>query len=848
MGQAINAAKNAPELEGVLWNVLEAVLSSSYGATQVNEASPLASTNVGDVTWTVSDLTPGHGLTVDVSSLTVDMDQDIYSNDQISCAGRLSFNCTNHWLRHLGAYVQFLYYQDQGGEQVLVPIELGSSDASVTDPNNPTITWSANAVWPGDFVNQDDYLLQGCGFVERSNTKKYLGLLSPTSTISGIPVPSSPTTLTVRYIPTDANVVRVMWGGMGRGPFDAAVCGPGIAFTSVFEFALPIFLAVYGAANFDSSSLDAFWEDKASMFSLCQTIWSVVNDPDVINKVDAEQDAEAIGQFFAETLMPYIIKSSLGEKILFQIGGGLAIKALPILNVVFEVYSLLITASQLGQTIVEVVDSPFVFKTDIVRTFNLALTLNPDADMHEFPPEAIGGLYRVNVAFSTGATTAVVEFDMPDQTWSTPIQVSFPNLPAGGQIQVHVFMYSNDGWLAGHGHSPWLDAKGSGSEPNPSCLPVAVMVSNNDPPLDSLSIYLFIEETVYTGSARVWQGVDSQPPATQPVATRQTETAITELNGLTLCQDAGMLGYTYQTGRNQFTAQNLSLLENPQSAYAALQGLTVMPALAYQRNCADDGSGLNFYLDTNTEQAVALGELRRLSLVWSPSEESEPPDMNPQPGYSYGEFPIPMDRLAVYGNYVAGISFDYEKHAKIYIVNLPSAPSPIGSAPKATMISGPGTRVGLIFQPKAITFGLQGQILVLEQGNAQTQGPRVQAFDVNGNSYPCFSPIKTGLMQSVMPLTQATANTVFLDLAVEPKGYIYVLSYEGVGGDPADYNLDLYKPDGTFLARTSGFAAAKIAVDIIRNVYTLNYEQLENLETPEPSISLWIPPTKSGGA
>lgn len=844
IGQAIKAAKNAPELQGILWNVLDAVMSDTYSASQSYTKSTPFPEDSGDVNWTVSDLTPGHGLSVDVSSLVVNMQQDVETNGTYSYAGRLSFNCTNHWLRHLGAYVQFLKYENQSGKDVLVPIDVGNSNASVTDPNDPNITWLANAVWPGDYVNRNNYELQGFGFIEPSNAKKYLGLIGPTGTISGIPVPATPTTLTVRYMPTEANVVRILWGGMGRGPYDGQVCGPGIAFTATFEFALPIFLAVYGAATFDSNSLEVFWKDKVAMFSLLQTIWSVVQSPDIAKKTEMEQDGEALGQFFAETLFPYILKSSLGERILANIGESTAIKALPVLNVIFEVYSLLITASQLGQTIVEVADSPFVFKTDIVRTFNLALTINPDADMHEFPPEAIGGSYQVTVSFSTGATSAVVEFDMPPTTWSTPIEVNFSNLPAGGQIQINVFMYSKDGWQAGLGSSPWLDAKGSGVAPNPSCLQTSVTVTNNDPPLGSFSVYQFIEKTIFINAARVWQGVDSQPPASQPVATRQTQTGITELNGLTLCQDAGMLGYTYQTEVNQYTVQNLSLLQNPQSAYAALQGLTVMPALAYQRNCLSDGSGLNFYLDTNSAQAETLGELRRLSLVWSPNNGSEPPDLNPQPGESFGEFPIAMDRLVAYKQYVAGISFDYEKHAKIYLVNLPDQAAPIGTAPKAYMISGPGTRVGLIEQAKAITFGLQGQILVLEQGNAQTQGPRVQAFDVKGNSYRCFDPTQSGLKQAVMPLTQATATTVFLDLAVEPKGYIYVLSYENLGESAADYHLDLYTPDGVFLARTENFAAARIAVDIIRNVYTLNYEQLENLASPEPSISLWIPPVK----
>jgi hypothetical protein len=302
-----------------------------------------------------------------------------------------------------------------------------------------------------------------------------------------------------------------------------------------------------------------------------------------------------------------------------------------------------------------------------------------------------------------------------------------------------------------------------------------------------------------------------------------------------------MLGYTFQTDARQFTAQNISLLQDPESAYAAASGQVVIPGLTYQRQGASDGTGLNFYLDASP--ATNTGEeshLRRLSLVWTPSTGSQPPDMNPDPDASWGRFPFPMDRLAAFNDYVAGISFDVVKHSKIYVIQVPPQGMALADAPKAHMISGPGTRVGLISIARAITFGMLGQILVLEQGTA-----RVQAFDVKGHAFRCFDPEGTGTKQSVMPLANATPQTVWLDIAVEPKGYIYVLSYEGLGTAPSDYHLDLYLPTGAFLARTDDFAAANIAVDVIRDVYTLNYEVLEGSPALEPSVSLWVPPVKA---
>ena len=847
LAAALRVAKNAAKLEGISWSVQNAVLSSTYNAKQsatspsaVAAPRPLraAAGDSGSVIWTMSCLTPGGGLTVDASSLnfdaTIDTDTTGYN---LASIGQLTFQCTNSWLRHLSAYVEFLQYQGD----TLVPITLGGYVAH-NQPPNPT--------WKGDFVNdypaneEDPYPYAQFGCVEPSDSKKFLQWVNPTGTICGIPVPNAPTTITINYIPTDAQVVRVYWGGLGRGPYDQDVCAVGITLTAVFELALPMILLMFDAATVDSMALtEGFWSQKGLMLDLLQTVVQIVMNADLNAATMAQQDAEAVGKFLAQDLLPDLLQTACayGAILMAKIGVGAAMEAIPFVDIASLIFNSLVTAAQLGQTIVEVAESPFVYQIDIAQTFNLTLTIDPDANMHEFPPEAIGGTYRVSIAYSNNYTPAVVELPMSATTASNPIQLVFTNLPAGGQIQVNIFMYSTSGWQAGQGQSGWSNAQGDNLAPDPTMKYVTVTVTNNPPSLDKFSVYQFVEKTVFQGGARVWWGITSSPPAQPPVATQQTETSITELNGLTIAQNAGMLGYTFQTNGSPYTTQNISLLQNPQSAYAALSGINVMPALAYQRTGPSDGTGLNFYLDADpVTNPGSAAHLRQLSLVWTQATGSQPPNMNPDPGMSWGQFPFPMDRLAVFNNYVAGISYDV-RHCKIYIIQAPDAAVPIAEAPHAFMISGPGTRLGLISLPRAITFGMQGQILVLEGGAT----PQIQAFDVNGNSYLCFDPTGSGFMQATAPLVNITPETVLLDLAVEPRGYMYVLSYDGLGTSPTDYHLDLYLPNGSFLARTNNFAAANIAVDIIRDVYTLNYEALENSPTLEPSVSLWIPPVKS---
>lgn len=103
---------------------------------------------------------------------------------------------------------------------------------------------------------------------------------------------------------------------------------------------------------------------------------------------------------------------------------------------------------------------------------------------------------------------------------------------------------------------------------------------------------------------------------------------------------------------------------------------------------------------------------------------------------------------------------------------------------------------------------------------------------------------------SYFPLRAVTGPVTYLDMAVEAQGYVYVLSYGGDGSQPAEYVLDLYAPDGTFLVTTpdatktahpQNLVADKIAVDIWRNLYGLSYEPMEGASTPQPGLVHWNP-------
>ena len=205
----------------------------------------------------------------------------------------------------------------------------------------------------------------------------------------------------------------------------------------------------------------------------------------------------------------------------------------------------------------------------------------------------------------------------------------------------------------------------------------------------------------------------------------------------------------------------------------------------------------------------------------------------------WGVFTEALDSLAVVQTgFVVGVD---RKNHKMQILSLKDGPVDIGQAPTAATFSvqksGPGKRRGLMASPVAVT-AIGSTILVLENGNQ-----RVQAFDTSGNSVNLFQGQTTNIMRLNEPGTSE-----YLDISVDLQGYIFVLSYINGGLTPADYLLDIYTPNGDFLTRSTGIAAARMALDNFRNLYTLNYEELAGAPSVEPSLSQWFPSTPDSGA
>jgi hypothetical protein len=733
--------------------------------------------------------------------------------------GNLRVNCKNHWLRHLGAYVEFL-----------------DTDGKAITPAG----WSSRM--PG-FIR---------GAFEPSATKKYLSMLPPVQAIFGIPIPADNTAIDIPVPNRDVSTVRIYWGGLGRGPYDGAVCGPGIVFTSVVELALPVILLFAGAVAEDTQVVKDILADDQVLFAVLTVCGFLVAGGSAA-AIGTAQDPAKAAKDIAVMLGPMLAKpilSALAKYILRKIGEGVAARCIPFVNIGMTVLSGAVTTALVTQTTVAVLQSPFYYQTDISRTIDLHVTLVADRRFKKFPDHHHS--LRVSVVYDRGSTNPVWEGELKNKgTISDDITIKFLSLPAGGRLRVYAFFYAENGWQSGQGETGWMDAVGTGTS---TTLEVkGLEITNNEVPLTDKSVYSHLQKIVYEGGEHRWK-TGPAPTATRRTNSPHTGKEIIRHVGITLAQSPAMFGYSWQaTGLNVpkdfpnapktnealYTFQNLSLLQNPEKQYAVPKiGFSAMTALLYDMASKDDGSGRNFFIDTTAgnfdgEKRPEGGcHIRRVSLKFN----GAPPDFSTATNKSWGRFQFPMEKYLFHpAGYVLGIS--YHLH-KVFIVKL-DGESEDKTAAVATMISGQGLRDGLIDGPEAIAVALDGRLLVLEAGNN-----RIQAFDLQGNPVPYFAnPKKAGEKIPTMSLVTAARDSHYLDLSVEAKGYLYVLGYKGDGIAPSDYRVDIYKPDGSFLVTTTGVAAAKMIVDTLRNLYVMNYEVMLGKDgRPEPSVSMWLPP------
>ena len=791
---AIQLSRQDEYLRGALWKVLDGVVSSEYQGTAGSHSMRRRDQ---DSQWQLKNLTPGLGVVVDPASVTYDGNQ-------------MSVMVENQWLRHLGAYIEFL-------------------DASGT-PVAPPDPWPASSI-PSMFSG--------------TATTKYLERVGPIDEIAGIPIDVTDVTLTFP-VPAAANAVNIHLAGLGifgPGHTDRHICLLGIFMTATFEYAIPVVVLVAGAAVMKTEFVTNLLKDYKVYIGILGVLATI--DAAILDYALTGGVKEVLLKL-ANIIAPLLWKTGLKAMLLEYIAQGALEEATPFVDIALEAVNVAITAAQIGQTTLEVFEAAPIYTSTVTRTIDLDITLVPDSQFHYFPMQATH--YVVTVAYDSQVTVPSKTFSLPKGTNSSSIPISFKGVPGGGKLKVTAIFYADNGWVAGRGVTDWTPALGTDGS---TLVIPSLEIKNSLPALTKSSVYEHVEKLVYEGGAHVWA-----KGAPSPTATVTSGSDLISLTSITLAQGPASIGYSWQaTHLNipenlstnprsvdaMYTVQNVSLLPPPEQACQPLDvGYNNKSGICYDLVSPSDGSGRNLFLDSypvatsNDYDAPSYVHLRKVTLSYDNGSKCAP--LHAGTGQSYGRFPagIPLDDFVLHPQgYVFAISTG---RSKLLRCELSSTPVADAEAPDACLLSGKGTREGLVSEPVAIAIGLDGVVMVLESDNA-----RVQAFDINGNPVKYFQ----NQTSPMLPLT-VRENSTYLDLDVEAKGYVYVLSYTGDGDSPDDYSMDIYTPQGDLLVSTQGVVSGKLTVSLDRNVYALNYELIYGADgRPEPSISHWMPPAPS---
>jgi hypothetical protein len=669
---------------------------------------------------------------------------------------------------------------------------------------------------------------------------KMLGWVAPVDTIMAIPLPAQPTDFDLTFDPAASRLV-VSFGGLGQAPFDEPRDIMGIVLTSIFNLAIPAAFIALGVAV---DQIEGWSDIQKKVVGDCASIIEGFTQGPIAQTVAGGaslEDVLASAGNMVPSLVLDLLDSSTDLAVYVAVaeGEGAVQKAIPLFGWIAQVIGAAADIASIVETSLEVASSPATMSVEIVRTMDVQVAVDPDPkDPGHFPESATE--YVLTLTYDDGPVYTY-QGNLDPTTQPIPIVHTFPSLPAGGKLTVMACFYSKTGWLAGKGLLESVSALPN--QGNTLVIP-PISIVENLVPLTPDTTYGVKEKLAFRGGKRVW--VSGEPPSATEADLSRSPIGknLGTLTSLGLNEPLSAVGFMYEaSGENiplvntsdpfsgqMFVYQNVSDTADPESGLKqCAAGYVYAALLAYPPPTSVNPVANGFLLEPgDAERKTML--LRELSLA--PGQ----PFLS-SPGQAFGRFTGPQDDLAIHPSGYA-VALSRYPYCKLQILKLGRLFAD-ADAPVAKVRAGQGTRRGLLARPVALSCGLS-TIFVLQSSPDHPQGS-VAAFDLGGNPVSCFSG------SPVMALRdEGTSNVAVLDISVESKGYLYVLKYlrpDGATLAASDYRLDIYSPDGSFLTQTRGLSAARLQVDLWRNLYTLTYEMVQGTARTEPSIALWIPST-----
>ena len=763
----------------VIRNGMSAVSGASAPPLSVSAMRPLAAGVSSTLQFTAKDIEPSKGCAI-----------NYISND-----GRtITFTVENWYLRYLGLYARFL---DGNGQ----PIPLSSLDSdTMAQFKAPSLNGSTDA---------------------------FMGLVNQETVVLAIPVKTATQTFTLT-LPDAAASVVLMAGGLGHGTqkYPDTIL-PGMVMTAVLDIALPSLFLIMGGAIGIAQLSESLSTAGALLGQVAQFFITAMTDAGLIGSFGDPSTFMNLIPQMGVMLLTMVRAGAASEIAQFvtwvrnALNMGESVSKIPLVGTCLLVVASALTGAQIIETAVEVGKSAWTLAREVVATHAMTVTVNCDpTDVAGFPQTATqyslsavcDGASPVNSGWLPLATPNV-----------TSLTYTFPTLPAGGMVTITAHFASANGTLTGAGTTGPVDN---------TIDTASITITEILIPLTSSTQYSHKQKTVLDANGNhVWQATTTRPPA-PALACGNSVGNLCELVGITLSEHFGALGYGWRASSSSVTEfltgatgqlyqfANIGFTPDPQKAFMFSGSGFPQPArLAYDRGATVSDHA--FYVDTSGGTNI----VRRINMV----DVDVPPTFDaPGSNMAVGRFNYKPDAFLIHST---GKLISINAAASQMEVLDPPNESPVddASANIAIPASGFGSRPGLLNGPVCATIS-NGYVLIVEQGNN-----RIQALDTGGN--PCN--IFAGNTSPFIALKER-ASVTYLDITAEKMGYLYLLVDDGTLGV---FAMDIYGPDGTFITTTNDVRASRLAVDLFRNTYLLNFEQLVSATRVEPSVSQWIPST-----
>jgi hypothetical protein len=748
---------------------------------------------------------------------------------------------TNSYIRHTSVFVSFL----KADGITAIPV---TNDAWLKQVFGLCAPWISDCLnW---LVNNG---LENSGLLGTS-TLKFLGKVGAESTFLGIPVTSANTEFTFG-LPNDGPVgnIRLLVGSLGvssDNDCDPTAAWFGLSLTALIDLAIPTFSLLLAAGVQTNVLFDKMFKDVNLLLPIAGNVYASVKDL-FMDQSKVGKDISSLVLTLGNALVKNVLtKPDILESLAAYFGAEEAEEAIPFVGWGFKVLAMEAAVEQLAQTVGEVVGSPRVVEFDLTLTMDAQITLVPE---QAFPDNASS--FTITAQY-TGNTTRTYVGTMPRD--KVPgIVVDWKDVPVGGKVSFVVAMFDSNGWGVGKGQAGPFPNLLNG---NP-VFTAKVTVKQELYPLTAATTYQHRQLLQYNGG---YQWVPETQAPTQTAANLGTGPGggLEGLGNITLSDDLGVLGYVWEaSGQGMppplgggggtpelYTMDNIGYRPIPggdptywpDAGYmTAPEGYSGAPILLYLRTAPGAGTAAPrfLYLDPGGDKDTGY-HLRAVTPVTDPTVPIGDPRrlFDLATGTSWGRFAILPTSVALHSNgYVVAVNPSCDH---MLILALSAMSSPDADAPWASAPLEPGTAPGRLLAPALVAIRPDQAILVLEAGNQ-----RIQAFSRGGHPVPAF-PGMNPLYWFPLVSHAPPDDVVYLSMSVDVANYVFILSQIGNGYGAADFYLDVYAPTGAPLFSQRGLNAAGLAVDLWRNLYTLNYQQISGPGgRPEPSISEYIPST-----